>query len=359
MSDSAQALYSGTMAVPERNRIDAPRLTRYLAAFLPGFDEPVEIRQFCGGQSNPTYLLTCGRLQYVLRRRPGGQLLASAHAIDREFRITSALEGTAVPVARPLLYCDDASVIGSAFYVVEYVAGRVFWEPLLPGLSPHERSSVYREAGRVIGQLHRLDPAALGLADYGPNSDYFQRQIARWTKQYRATEMDRIGAMEDLIAWLPENAPRDGELRLVHGDFRLDNLIFHPTESRVLAVLDWELSTLGHPLADFAYHCLCWYLRPDELRGFSGVDVGPLGIPPLQAHLADYCGDTGRPAVDEATWRACVAFSMFKVAAILQGVARRAKDGNASNPNAASAGTRARAIAERGAQVALGRISHF
>lgn len=357
LSESAQSMYSGTMAVPERNRVDVARLAAYLSGRLGGFDAPIELRQFRGGQSNPTYLLGCGPRRYVLRRRPAGKLLPSAHAIDREFRVTSALQGSGVPVAKPLLYCGDESVIDSAFYIVEYVAGRVFWEPLLPDLAAAERSAVYREASRVIAALHRVDPASVGLADFGSTADYFQRQIARWTRQYRASESDRIDAMEQLIAWLPEHAPRDNELRLVHGDYRLDNLIFHPTECRVMAVLDWELSTLGHPLADFAYHCLAWYLRPDELRGFAGVDAVSLGIPTVERHLADYCAATGRAPVDPSTWRACIAFSMFKVAAILQGVARRALDGNASNSNASSAGARARAIAERGWQVALGRHS--
>ncbi|MCL1962162.1 MAG: phosphotransferase family protein [Desulfovibrionaceae bacterium] len=220
MSESAQSMYSGTMAVPERNRVDIASLAAYLSSRLPGFDGPIELRQFRGGQSNPTYLLSCGPLHYVLRRRPAGKLLPSAHAIDREFRITSALQGSGVPVARPLLYCDDESVIGSSFYIAEYIAGRQFWEPLLPDLAAAERSAIYREASRIIATLHQIDPASVSLADFGSTADYFQRQIARWTRQYRASESVRIDAMEQLIAWLPEHAPRDNELRLVHGDYR-------------------------------------------------------------------------------------------------------------------------------------------
>ncbi|MBW7926081.1 MAG: phosphotransferase family protein [Burkholderiaceae bacterium] len=351
-------MYSGTMAVPESSGFDVSRLAAHLSDRLTGFDGPIELRQFRGGQSNPTYLLTCGALRFVLRRRPAGKLLPSAHAIDREFRVTSALLGSGVPVAKPLLYCDDESVIGSSFYILEHIAGRQFWEPLLPDLSPVERKAIYREAGRTIAALHRIEPASVGLADFGSTANYFQRQIARWTRQYRASETIRIDAMEQLIAWLPEHAPCDNEVRLVHGDYRLDNLIFHPTECQVLAVLDWELSTLGHPLADFAYHCLPWYLRPDELRGFAGLDVASVGIPTVEEHLADYCVATGRAPVDPSTWRTCIAFSMFKVAAILQGVAKRALDGNASNSNAASAGARTWSIAERGWELALRRHSH-
>src|SRR5574337_1742778 len=228
LSESAQSMYSGTTTVPDRNRVDVGRLAAYLSGRLPGFDGPINIRQFRGGQSNPTYLLGCGKLRYVLRRRPAGKLLPSAHAIDREFRITLALQGSDVPVAKPLLYCSDESVIGSSFYIAEFIEGRQFWEPLLPGLATAERLAIYREASRIIATLHRIDPVSVGLTDYGSTADYFQRQIARWTRQYRASETIRIDAMEQLIAWLPEHAPRDSELRLVHGDYRIDNLIFHP-----------------------------------------------------------------------------------------------------------------------------------
>lgn len=340
------------MDVSTQYRVNEHRLAAYLQRHLPGFHSDLTMRQFRGGQSNPTFLLRNGESHYVLRRRPPGMLLASAHAIDREFRVTSALSGTSVPVAKPLVYCEDDSIIGSAFYLVEYVEGRVFWEPMLPTLTPEERTQIYREANRVIAQLHRIDPATIGLADYGSRKDYFQRQIARWTQQYRATQDEHLDAMERLIAWLPDHVPRDAQLCIVHGDFRLDNLIFHPNEPRVLAVLDWELSTLGHPLADFSYHCLPWYLRPDELRGFGGIDIARTGIPSLEQHLAQYCRETGRAEVPQHLWNACIAFGMFKVAAILQGVARRAREGNASNTNAHTAGARARAIAERGWQIA-------
>lgn len=354
MPELSEHPYSGTKPVAEQHAFDLERLRRYLASQMAGWDGALECAQFRGGQSNPTYLLSTQGAQYVLRRRPAGVLLPQAHAIDREFRVTEALQASAVPVAQPLLYCDDVDVIGSAFYLVEYVAGRVFWDPALPGLSAVERGAVYDEANRVIAALHCLDPAALGLADFGRPGNYFERQIARWSQQYRASQTSPIAAMEQLMEWLPRHVPGDAECRVVHGDFRLDNMIFDPVEPRVLAVLDWELSTLGNPLADFAYHCLAWHLKPTELRGIAGADLQALGIPDEAAYLASYCQRTGRAPVDPATWRFCIAFGLFKVAAILQGVMKRALAGSASNANALNAGARAGAIAERGWRVANG-----
>lgn len=352
LPDAAQTSYSGTTDVPEHLKFDLPKLDEYLAGRLAGHGNIVSVEKFKGGQSNPTYLLGTTERNYVLRRKPPGQLLASAHAIDREFRVTGALVGSAVPVATPILYCDDPGIIGSPFCLIDYVEGRVFWEPALPGQSPAARSDIYAEAVRIIAALHRLDPQQLGLSDYGSRGNYFQRQISRWSRHYQASGGERIAAMDALIDWLPHHVPKQDELALVHGDYRLDNIIFHPGESRALALLDWELSTLGHPLADFAYHCLSWYLPPEELRGFGGMDLEGTGIPPLADYLARYCRLTERPPVDPEAWQACIAFSMFKVAAILHGVAQRARDGNASNENALSAGSRARAIATRGWAIA-------
>lgn len=357
MSDPVDHPYSGTRPVSGKNAFDLGRLQRYLSSRMEGWGGAIECAQFRGGQSNPTFLLSIGDKKYVLRRRPAGALLPQAHAIDREFRVTTALLPTAVPVARPLLYCDDLDVIGSAFYLTDYVAGRVFWDPALPGMTASERTAIYDEENRVIAALHSIEPATVGLADYGRPGNYFDRQIARWIKQYRASQTNAVAAMDQLMDWLPRHVPEDNECRIVHGDYRLDNLIFHPAEPRVLAVLDWELSTLGNPLADFAYHCLPWHLKPTESRGMAGADLGELGIPDEQTYLATYSRRVGRPEVDAATWRFCIAFNLFKIAAILQGIMQRALEGSASNAsadNVHSEGARLRAIAERGWRVANG-----
>ncbi len=241
----------GTRPVADAHRFDVPTLERYLRAQIDGFEGPLTAVQFEGGQSNPTFRLDAGGRSYVLRRKPPGKLLPSAHAVDREFRVMRALAGTAVPVARCHCLCTDETVIGSMFYVMDFVPGRVLWDPLLPGMTPPDRAAIFDEANRVIAALHSIDPAAVGLADYGKPGNYFARQIDRWSRQYKASETEPIPAMDRLIEWLPHNVPPGDETAIVHGDFRLDNLIFHPTEPRVLAVLDWELSTLGHPMADF------------------------------------------------------------------------------------------------------------
>ncbi len=356
LSDAAQHPKAGLKPVTGPHAFDLLPLQRYLSSRLAGWQgEVLECAQFSGGQSNPTFLLATATNKYVLRRRPSGVLLPRAHAIDREFRVTSALQSTGVPVAHPLLYCDDPGVIGSAFYLSEYVEGRVFWDPALPGLQPQERSAIYDEENRVIAALHRIDPAAIGLADYGRLGNYFERQLALWIKQYQASKTTPVAAMDQLMEWLPRHMPADEEPRIVHGDYRIDNLIFHPVEPRVLAVLDWELSTLGNPLADFSYHCLAWHLTPSVSRGMAGNDLASLGIPDEQAYLAAYTRRTGRPEVDQATWRFCIAFGLFKIAAILQGIMRRALDGSASNARADSVesdAVRLRAIADCGWRLA-------
>ncbi|MBV8496445.1 MAG: phosphotransferase [Gammaproteobacteria bacterium] len=339
--------FAGTMPVAEQQRFDTAALERYLGAHIPGFRTPLTIEQFRGGQSNPTFLLTAGDgLRYVLRRKPAGTLLPSAHAVDREFRVTGALCGSAVPVARPLALCADTSVIGTMFYLMSYVAGRNFWDPTLPGMAPAARAAIYDEMNRVMVALHSLDYAAAGLADYGPPGNYFARQIARWSKQYRASETERIQAMERLIGWLPANIPPGEETTLVHGDYRLDNLIFASEEPRIVAVVDWELSTLGHPLADFAYHVMLWRVASGEIRGLKGEDLPALGIPTEAQYLESYCRRTGRAAIAPRVWEFCMAYNLFRIACIRQGILKRLLAGTAASRHARESGERARESAE-------------
>ncbi len=272
--------------------------------------------------------------------------MPSAHAVDREYRVISALYPTEVPVARPYCLCEDDSVIGTAFYLMDYVEGRVIWDGLLPEYSVEQRRSIYNELNRVMAALHSVDYAAVGLADFGRPGNYISRQISRWTKQYRASETEHIEAMENLIEWLPDNIPPVEETTVVHGDYRIDNVIFHPTEARILAVLDWELSTLGHPLADFAYHCMTWRLTPGEFRGIGGVDLKSLGIPTEDEYVEMYCKRTGREKI--ANWDFYLAYNMFRLAGILQGIMGRVKDGTAASAHAVEQGKRARPMAEAG-----------
>jgi aminoglycoside phosphotransferase (APT) family kinase protein len=329
---------------------DLVALERYLASHIEGFQGPITISRFKDGQSNPTYLLSTPQRQYVMRTKPApvAQLLPSAHAIEREFRLQSALSGSGVPVTRMHCLCEDESVIGRAFYVMDFVEGRIFWEQSLPGMAPADRGAIYDELNRVIAELHKVDYAALGLADYGKAGNYFNRQIDRWTRQYRASEIDPIEAMDRLIAWLPEHIPyeADPQVSLVHGDYRIDNVIFHPTEPRILAVIDWELSTLGHPLADFAYHLMNWHTTPGLARGLHGLDLLTLGIPQESAYIAAYERHFGHPAT--GNWNFYLAYNLFRLAAILQGIAKRVRDGTASNAQAAEVGRHARPLAEMG-----------
>jgi aminoglycoside phosphotransferase (APT) family kinase protein len=335
-----------TRPVASQHAIDAERLAAWLGAHVTPLAGPLEVAQFKGGQSNPTYLLTAGYQRFVLRRKPPGKLLPSAHAVDREFRVIKALERTDVPVARTYALCEDESVIGTAFYVMEYVAGRVFWDPRLPELAPAERTALYDEVNRVIAALHSVDYAAAGLGDYGRKGEYIARQVARWSKQYQASETGKIEAMDNLIAWLPANIPAGDETSIVHGDYRIDNVIFHPTEPRILAVLDWELSTLGHPLADFGYHCMVWRIPPGMFRGLGGSDFAALGIPTEREHVAAYCRRTGRIGIEPRDWEYYMVYNMFRIAAIAQGVMARALQGNASSEQALETGRAARPLAE-------------
>ena len=339
--------FAGTRPVAEALRFDVAALERYLGANVPGFTGPLDVVQFKGGQSNPTYKLNAGGKSYVLRRKPPGKLLPSAHAIDREYRVIRALAGSAVPVARTHCLCLDETVIGTPFYLMDFVDGRIFWDPLLPAMAPQERRAIYAEMNRVIAALHRVDFAAIGLADYGRPGNYLARQIDRWSRQYQASATESIAAMDKLIEWLPRHIPAGERTSLVHGDFRLDNVIFARDEPRVLAVLDWELSTLGDPLADFAYHLMTWRLAPDEFRGLRGCDLAALGIPDEDEYVAMYLGDNPmleRPGAQ--AWDFYMAYNMFRMAAILQGVLSRALAGNASSEQALEAGRRARPLAE-------------
>jgi aminoglycoside phosphotransferase (APT) family kinase protein len=346
--------FTGTQPVRPQHAFDVGALEAWLATRIEGFRGPLTVTQFKGGQSNPTYRLDAPGGRWVMRSKPGpvSKLLPSAHAIEREFRVMAALAGHGVPVARMHLLCEDESVIGRAFYVMECVEGRVLWDQSLPGMTPAERGAIYDEMNRVIAALHRVDVGAAGLADYGKPGNYVERQISRWSKQYRASETETVDAMDRLLDWLPAHVPasaRDAaEVAVVHGDFRLDNLVFHPTEPRVLAILDWELSTLGHPLADFSYHCMAWHIPPGTFRGIGGLDHAALGIPGEADYVRRYCERTGRPdpAAVMADWNFYLAYNLFRLASICQGIAKRALDGTAASTQARSTGESTRPLAE-------------
>lgn len=341
--------FIGTKPVEPTQQLDHPSLGRFLAKHVGVDFESLHLEQFRGGQSNPTYLVKSGSGRFlVLRRKPSGKLLPSAHAIDREYRVTSALHQAGFPVARPHVLCEDPSIIGTAFYVMDYVEGRILWDQALPGFSKAERLAIWDELNRVVARLHAFDYRSLGLETFGKPANYIGRQIDRWTRQYRASETVRIEAMDRLIAWLPDHIPPQSNVAVVHGDFRLDNAIFHPSEPRILAVLDWELATLGDPLADFAYHCMSWHIQPGQFRGIAGLDLDALGIPSESEYLDMYCKRTGRSAVDPGHWDFYIAYNLFRIAAILQGIAKRVVDGTAASDHARDAGTRARPMAELG-----------
>lgn len=340
--------FAGTTEVREKHRFDEAKLEAYLREHVAGYEGPLQVVQFKGGQSNPTFGLIAGGKRYVLRRKPPGKLLPSAHAVDREYKVITALHGTAVPVAKTWCLCEDDSVIGTAFYVMDWVDGRVLWDPALPGLEPAERAAIFDEMNRVIAELHTVDYAAVGLADYGKPGNYFARQLDRWSKQYRASETQKIESMERLIEWLPQHIPPGDETSIVHGDYRLDNLMLDAGAPKILAVLDWELSTLGHPLADFAYHCMTWHIPKGVFRGLAGVDLAALGIPNEQDYVAAYCRRTGREGIDPNHWDFYIAYNLFRLAAILQGIAGRVKDGTAASPQAAMMGAAVQPLGDQG-----------
>jgi aminoglycoside phosphotransferase (APT) family kinase protein len=346
--------FIGTRAVSGQHAFDTAALSAWLEKHLEGFKGPLSVEMFKGGQSNPTYKLITPGQSYVMRAKPGpvAKLLPSAHAIEREFAVMSGLQGTDVPVPRMYALCEDESVIGRAFYVMEFMQGRVLWDQSLPGMTPAERTAIYNESNRVIAALHSVKFAERGLASYGKPGNYFERQIGRWSKQYTASITQPIEEMDQLMAWLPANMPAsardENRVSIVHGDFRLDNLMFHPTEPRVVAVLDWELSTLGHPLADFSYHCMAWHIPPGHFRGIGGLDLAALGIPSEQEYIRKYCERTGLATPEElaADWNFYLAYNLFRLAAILQGIAKRVETGTASSAQAKASGDGARPLAQ-------------
>ncbi len=327
-----QAAFSGTREVDPRYRLDQAALDAWLTANVAGYAGPLTVRQFKGGQSNPTYELSTPSATYVLRRKPPGVLLPSAHAVDREFTVISGLHKQGFPVARPFALCTDDAVIGSMFYVMEKVEGRVLWDLKLPGMAPAERRAIFEAQTDVLADLHRFDPTEIGLGDYGRPGNYFARQVGRWTKQYRASETDPVPEMDRLIDWLPLGLPLEAPARIVHGDFRLDNLIMAPDAPQVRAVLDWELSTLGDPMADFSYLLIGWVLPPTVRNGLAGLDLASLGIPTIEETVARYAARTGRPTPDNLDW--LMAYNLFRLAAICQGIAGRVRDGTAASAHA-------------------------
>jgi aminoglycoside phosphotransferase (APT) family kinase protein len=318
------------------HQFDEDRLVGYLEGHLPGFAGPCTVRQFQGGQSNPTFHLAAQSGNYVLRKRPGGTLVQSAHAVDREYRIMAALRGTGIPVPDALHYCADRSVIGTDFFVMAHVPGRIITDPLIGGVAEGERAAIYRDLSRTLAKLHAVSPESVGLGDYGRAGQYIPRQLARWSRQYAETNLPQVPEMDELLAWLRAREPHIGdESTIVHGDYRLGNVIIHPDAPRVVGILDWELSTLGHPLADLAYCCLPWYL-PAALNGL--VEADPRSTPSLEQFVADYCEASGRASIPD--FNVFVVFSLYRWAAIVAGVYRRALDGNASDARAIGSGER-------------------
>ena len=344
-----QEQFSGTREVAESHRFDVNRLEQYMLSHVEGFSGPLEVRQFKGGQSNPTYRLESPSGRYVLRRKPPGKLLKSAHAVDREFRVISALYGAGFPVPRPYVLCKDAEIVGTMFYIMECVEGRIFWELDLPSMNPAERMAIYDNVNQTIADLHNFDYELIGLGDYGKPGNYFARQISRWSKQYFASETQSVPNMNKLIDWLPENIPEDDSASVVHGDYRLDNMVLHPTEPRVIAVLDWELSTIGHPLGDFTYHLMSWQMPQISFgsTGLLGKDLKSLGIPDEDEYVRWYCDRTGRVG-GIANRDFYSAYNFFRIAAILQGIAGRVRDGTASSAYADQAAHAVKPLADAG-----------
>lgn len=345
--------FTGTRAVSDKHSFDTDALTLWLQKHLDGFEGPITVAMFKGGQSNPTYLLNTPNNSYVMRAKPGpvSKLLPSAHAVEREFAVMQGLQGTDVPVPTMFCLCEDEGVIGRAFYVMEYMQGRVMWDPSLPEANAEQRSAIFDEMNRVIAALHTVPFAERGLGNYGKPGNYFERQIGRWSKQYTASITQPIPEMDKLMEWLPHNIPplaRDDSLvSIVHGDYRLDNLMFDANEPKVIAVLDWELSTLGHPLADFSYHCMSWHIPPGDFRGIGGLDLAALGIPSEDEYIAMYCQRTGKfkPEQLKGEWNFYMAYNMFRIAAILQGIAKRVEAGTASSAQAVSSAAGAKPLA--------------
>jgi aminoglycoside phosphotransferase (APT) family kinase protein len=343
MSDAEADIFSGTKPVDARYKLDEPALHAWMEANVEGFSGPMEIRQFKGGQSNPTYQIITPQRNYVLRRKPPGKLLPSAHAVDREFKVISALYPTGFPVAKPFGLCMDESVIGTIFYIMDSVDGRILWDGSLPDSTPAERTAIYEAKIATLAALHATDYKAVGLEDFGKAGSYFARQISRWTKQYQLSETVKIPEMDRLIEWLPTSVPDGETTSIVHGDFRLDNMILHPTEPRVLAVLDWELSTLGDPLGDFTYHLMNWVMPSGQRSGLAGLDLEALGIPSMERYIELYCQGTGRRTIENIDWY--FAYNMFRLAGIIQGIVGRVRDGTAASAHAQDNADRVRPLA--------------
>lgn len=322
--------FTGVTDTPEPLKFDEGALADYMKGHVDGFKGPLTVKKFKGGQSNPTYLLSTPKKKYVLRRKPPGKLLPSAHAVDREYRVMTALGAKGFPAPRTYALCEDAGIIGTAFFIMDFVDGRIFWDASLPEVLKADRRALFLELIDVIAALHQIDYAAAGLADFGKPGNYFERQIDRWSKQYKAAETSSIEAMDRLIEWLPTAMPEDAAVSVVHGDYRFDNVIFDAKAPKVRAVLDWELSTLGHPLADFTYFLMVWHFPPTIRGGLAGLDLAALGIPSLDEAIRRYCDKTGRGSVDHFDF--CLAYNMFRLASIAQGVYARALQGNASSP---------------------------
>ena len=336
--------FKGVKPVEDRHRLDEASLERWLKSNVEGFEGPLTLNQFKGGQSNPTYQLVTPSRKYVLRKKPAGKLLPSAHAVDREYKVISALHPTGFPVAKPYALCTDDSVVGAMFYVMEMVDGRILWNGLLPEMTKDERRQTYLHKITTLAQLHNTDYAAIGLNDYGKPGNYFARQIDRWTKQYKLSETENIEEMNKLIEWLPQTIPPGERTSIVHGDYRLDNMVLHASEPRVIAVLDWELSTLGDPLGDFTYYLMNWVMPSDGRAGLGGKDLAPLGIPTTEEVVELYCAETGRDGIPQLDWY--FSYNAFRLAGILQGIAGRVRDGTAASAHAAQMVQRIRPLAQ-------------
>lgn len=342
----AQAQAVDTGEVREKHRFEVKNLERYMEAHVEGFRGPLSVSQFSGGQSCPTYKLEAPSGTYVMRRKPPGKLLPSAHAVDREFRVMKALNQTDFPVPRAHVLCEDETIVGTAFYIMSFMPGRVFWDPTMPDMSKSERTAAYDSMNETLAKLHSYDHVALGLESFGRPGNYFARQISRWSKQYKASQTETVEEMDRLMEWLPGHNPTTDETCLVHGDYALHNIMFHPTEPRVLAVLDWEISTLGHPLGDLTYNTLNWYgPKPTSGRpNLAGLDLEAAGIPSFDDYIGKYCERRGRDAVDNIHFYK--SYNLFRIAAILQGIMGRIRDGTANDPNAIENAKRVRPLAE-------------
>ena len=342
MSDAAQE-FTGFGETPEHLKFDETALDAYMRDHVDGYAGPLSVKKFKGGQSNPTYLVTTPAKKYVLRRKPPGKLLPSAHAVDREYKVMTALGTQNFPVPKTYALCEDESVIGTAFFIMDFVEGRIFWDASLSDIAKEERKPLYHALIDTLADLHNVDYAAAGLSDYGKPGNYFERQIGRWSKQYEAAETSTIDEMNNLIRWLPTAIPADDATSIVHGDYRFDNAIMHPSEPKTLAILDWELSTLGHPLADFTYFLMVWHMPASVRGGLMGVDLEAAGLPTLDDAVARYSARTGRDGVPDVNF--CLAYNMFRLSSIIQGVYARSLQGNASSPAAREMGAQVRPLA--------------